>query len=161
MFEIVMRPLFVSLAGLFLVSSAWAQDEFDPKTPVTELTITTDKMTFAYDIKEFTVKAGSKVKLTLVVPEDAVPQPHNLILVKPDKEPVIVQLAMQMMADPTALERGYVPDSPDVLAASKLINPGETDVMELEIPTETGVYPYICTFPGHFMIMKGKMNVVE
>lgn len=150
----------LAVAAILPLGTLQAED-FDPKTPVTELTITTDKMQFLYDIKEFTVKAGTTVKITLVVPSDAIPQPHNLVLIKPGKEAMVVQGAMGMMADPQGLAKGYVPESEDVVAHTKLINPGETDVLELEIPAETGEYPYICTFPGHFAIMKGKMHVVE
>lgn len=130
--------------------------------PVTEITITTDKMQFLYDIKEFTVKAGTKVKITLVVPKDAIPQPHNIVIAKIGKEAALVQQAMALMADPNGLKSGYIPeDKSNIVAHTKMINPGETDVLELEVPDEAGEYPYVCTFPGHFALMKGKMTVVE
>lgn len=128
--------------------------------PVTEITLTTDKTMFLYDVKAFTVKAGTKVKITLTVPPDAVPQPHNLVLIKPGKEAVVTQAAMMMMADPQGLTKGYIPENDAIVAHTKLLNPGQTDTIEVAVPAEAGAYAYICTFPGHFTIMKGVMTVV-
>ncbi len=152
----ILRTLAIATLGLTLTGPLFAAD------PVTEITITTDKMLFLYDVKEFTVKAGSKVKITLVVPGDAIPQPHNLVIAKPGKEAALVQGAMALMADPQGMAKGYVPDLPDaVLAHTKLIQPGTTDVLEIKIPDAAGDYPYVCTFPGHFALMKGVMHVVK
>tara|TARA_R110002096_G_scaffold100173_7_gene221995 strand:- start:4454 stop:4921 length:468 start_codon:yes stop_codon:yes gene_type:complete len=152
----ILRNIGLGIVALGLSSQAFAGD------PVTEITITTDKMNFLYDVKEFTVKAGTTVKITLVVPADAVPQPHNLVIAKPGQEAALIQGAMALMADPEGLTKGYIPDNADVvLAHTKLIQPGGTDVLELEVPAEAGLYPYLCTFPGHFALMKGVMTVVE
>ncbi len=152
-----MRHLLLLIPGALLLSTL----SLRAADPVTEITITTDKTQFIYDIKEFTVKAGTKVKITLVAPQGAIPQPHNLVIIKPGKDAAVIQGAMGMMADPQGLAKGYVPESQDVVAHTKLINPGETDVLEVEIPAVAGDYPYLCTFPGHFAIMKGVMKVIE
>lgn len=47
----------------------------------------------------------------------------------------------------------------DVLAHTKLLGPGESDTITFDVPTDTGEYDYVCTFPGHFAIMRGKMIV--
>lgn len=152
----ILRKVVLGIVALGISSQAFAGD------PVTEITITTDKMQFLYDVKEFTVKAGTTVKITLIVPADAIPQPHNIVFAKPGQEAALIQGAMALMADPEGMAKGYVPENPDVvLAASKLIQPGGTDIMELEVPAEPGLYPYLCTFPGHFALMKGMMTVVE
>ena len=52
-----------------------------------------------------------------------------------------------------------VPDHPSIIAASDLIGPGESTELVIEIPSKPGVYPYICTFPGHYQVMKGKIIV--
>ena len=36
---------------------------------------------------------------------------------------------------------------------------GETEVLEFKIPTEKGSYEFVCTFPGHFAMMRGIMEV--
>lgn len=152
---------FASQLSAEIVKNA-AGEDFDTDKPVTEITITSEKQLFFYDIKKFTVKAGTKVKITLVVPGDAIPQPHNLVIIKPGKEAALVQQAMTLMADPNGLAKGYIPDDKvNIVAHTKMIQPGATDVLEVEIPAEAGAYPYICTFPGHFALMKGVMTVVE
>src|SRR5690606_35373151 len=76
--------LTLSLAVLFLGSVTSQADE------AAEITLTADKIQFIYDIKEFTVKAGQKVKLTLINPADSVTrQPHNVLIVKPGKKDVV------------------------------------------------------------------------
>ena len=44
--------------------------------------------------------------------------------------------------------------------ASKLIQPGVTDIIEFTAPAP-GIYPYVCTFPGHWSKMYGALHVVE
>ncbi len=129
---------------------------------VAEVTLTADKVQFIYDIKEFTVKAGQKVKLTLINPADSVTrQPHNLLVVKPGKEMAVGMASNAGMSDPAFLTTKHaVPESDDVLFHTKLVQPGEQDVLEFTAPSEPGDYPYLCTYPGHWAIMKGVMKVV-
>ena len=54
-------------------------------------------------------------------------------------------------------EVGFVPESPDILWAIKLLDHGKEQVVEFTAPTEPGDYPYICTFPGHHMMMRGTL----
>jgi len=128
-----------------------------------EVTLTADKIQFIYDIKEFTVKPGQKVKLTLINPADSVTrQPHNVIIVKPGKKDVVGMAANNGMADPTFLTtKQAVPDSPEILHHSKLVQAGQQDTIEFTAPTEVGDYPYLCTYPGHWAIMNGVMKVAE
>jgi len=130
---------------------------------VKEVTLTADKIQFIYDIKEFTVKPGQKVKLTLINPADSVTrQPHNVLIVKPGKKDVVGMAANNGMADPTFLTtKQAVPDSPEILHHSKLVQAGQQDTIEFTAPTEVGDYPYLCTYPGHWAIMNGVMKVAE
>lgn len=49
---------------------------------------------------------------------------------------------------------GYVPDDPDVLVATPLARPrGKTAVVFTMPPA--GEYPYVCTYPGHYVLMRG------
>jgi azurin len=50
---------------------------------------------------------------------------------------------------------------PEVLQATPLINPEGKYTLKFRVPMVTGSYPYICTFPGHWRIMKGVMKVVN
>lgn len=128
---------------------------------IKEVTITADKVQFLYDIKEFTVKPGQKVKITLINPAESVTrQPHNLIVVKPGKDMVVGMAANAGMTDPAFLTtKNAIPESPEILFHTKLVQPGAEDVLEFTAPAEAGDYPYICTYPGHWAIMKGVMKV--
>ncbi len=150
--------LTLSLAAVLFAGSATTKAD-----EVAEITLTADKIQFIYDIKEFTVKPGQKVKLTLINPADSVTrQPHNVLIVKPGKKDVVGMAANNAMADPNFLTtKQAVPDSEEILHASKLVQAGEQDTMEFTAPTEPGDYPYICTYPGHWALMNGVMKVAE
>lgn len=149
--------LTLSLTALLAGSVTSQADE------VAEITLTADKIQFVFDIKEFTVKPGQKVKLTLINPADSITrQPHNVLIVKPGKKDVVGMAANNGLSDPTFLTtKQAVPDSEEILHHSKLVQAGEQDTMEFTAPTEVGDYPYICTYPGHWAIMHGVMKVVE
>ena len=55
-------------------------------------------------------------------------------------------------------DNGWVANTPDVLAKSKLIDAGETITIEFTAPSKPGDYPYVCTFPGHAS-MRGVLKV--
>lgn len=114
----------------------------------------------AYDAasKAFTVKAGEKVKVTLEN-KATVPQPHNLIIAKPGTLMKVGALANAMLTDPQAMAKHYVPESPDILFHTKLVQPGQVESIEFDAPAEPGDYPYLCTFPGHWLLMQGVMKV--
>jgi len=152
-----MKSVFLSLVlGLFVLGTIHAAE------PVSEVKITTDRALFSYDVKQFTVKAGSKVKLTLSVPAYAIQRPHNLVMVHPGRADDLVRATMLMMGDPDGLTKNYIPEDKSMLVAhTKLLYPGETQTIDFVVPKVTGSYPYHCTFPGSTVIMYGKMVVVE
>lgn len=116
-----------------------------------------------YDKTDLTVKAGQKVKLTLNNTGSIAPQPHNFLLIKPGKEMAVGAQANAMMTDPQAMSKSYIPDASkaDILANTKLVQPGGTETIEFTAPAEAGDYPYMCTFPGHWLLMKGVLHVTK
>jgi azurin len=70
-----------------------------------------------------------------------------------------------MAADPRAMQKSYIPAGADggvhvdILAHTTLVQPGTKTELEFTAPAEAGDYPYICTFPGHFLLMKGTLHV--
>ena len=111
-----------------------------------------------YDVVTFEVKAGSKVKVTLknVGKLPKIAMGHNLVLLKSG----ITALAFGQKA----LVAGAGPTNPvpeavkgDVIAHTKLLGPGESDSIVFTAPAP-GEYEYVCTFPGHFALMRGKMT---
>lgn len=151
------KSMFLAVAALTISATGALADEAH------EVKITADKTQFLYDVKEFTVKPGQKVKIILVNPADSVNrQPHNLLIVKPGKKDVVGMASNAGLSDPTFLtEKNAVPDSEDILFHSKLIQPGQEDILEFTAPEEVGDYPYLCTYPGHWAIMNGVMKVAE
>jgi azurin len=116
-----------------------------------------------YDKTELSVKAGQKVKLTLNNTGSIAPQPHNFLLLKPGKLDAVGALANAMLADPQGMAKSYIPEAakPDILANTKLVQPNQTETIEFVAPAEEGDYPYICTFPGHWLLMRGVMHVTK
>ena len=106
--------------------------------------------------RQLIVKAGERVSLTLKNPDVV---PHNFVLIKPGQLQAIGDQANRLITDPQGLARHYVPDSPDVIAYTDMTNPGETSTIYFEAPKDKGDYPYLCTFPGHWMVMNGVMKV--
>lgn len=127
--------------------------------PVAEITLKPDTVNpLAYDTKSFTVKSGQKVKFTFNNTHPSVPQPHNWVLGKPGTKDKLLAAAAAVMTDPKGLEKGYIPDSPDILFHTKLLQPNTSETIEFVAPAP-GEYPYICTFPGHGIMMNGVMKV--
>ncbi len=107
-----------------------------------------------YDTAKLTVKAGKKIKLTFANPDFL---PHNIVLVQPGKLEAVAAAAIAMGAE--GFKTGFVPKSSDIIWASKLIDHGKEEVIEFTAPTKPGNYPYVCTFPGHAMMMRGVLTV--
>jgi hypothetical protein len=57
--------------------------------------------------------------------------------------------------------RAYVPKTTDVYAASKLLEPGQRAKITMTAPNEEGLYEYVCTYPGHWMVMWGQLVITR
>jgi azurin len=53
----------------------------------------------------------------------------------------------------------FVPDLPQILSSTRLIEPGQTVTIQFRAPGQPGDYPYLCTFPGHWRVMNGILAV--
>ena len=88
--------------------------------------------------------------------------PHNLVLVRPGTREKIGLASAKMKPDELDGEgRAFVPESSDILAATKLIEPHQKTALKLTAPTEEGNYEYFCTYPGHYLIMWGQLIVTK
>ena len=121
---------------------------------LTTIRIATIVEKMKYDTPELTVKAGKKIKLTFANPDF---MPHNIVLVNPGKRDAIAMQAIGLGAE--GFKVGFVPKNKDILWASKLIDHGKEEVIEFTAPTTPGDYPYVCTFPGHHLLMRGVLHV--
>ena len=71
----------------------------------------------------------------------------------------IGDLTNKLIADTNSLARRYVPESSDVLVYTEMTNPTGSFTVHFDAPKEPGKYPYLCTFPGHWMVMNGVLVV--
>ena len=58
-------------------------------------------------------------------------------------------------------QRNYIPKSNKILLGSRLLQTGQSQALSFEAPKQPGVYPYVCTYPGHWRRMYGAIYVVE
>jgi azurin len=107
-----------------------------------------------FDTTTLTVKAGTRVRLVFRNSDDML---HNFVLCTPGKGQDVGAAAMALGLDGAA--KNYVPDSDDVLFHTALTSPGGSDTIFFVAPDKAGDYDYICSFPGHSMLMKGVLHV--
>lgn len=107
-----------------------------------------------FDKEELQVKAGERIQLVFRNADDMM---HNFVLCAPGRGQSVGSAAMSMgLAGPS---RNYVPESDEVLYHTALLEPQSTDRIYFTAPTMPGDYEYICSFPGHAMLMKGVLRV--
>ena len=116
----------------------------------------TDQMIF--DKERLVVRAGKPVEIIF---ENTDIMPHNFVVTKPGALEEVGLLGESTATQPGALERNYVPPSNKILLASRLLQPRDAQKLDFTAPARAGVYPYVCTYPGHWRRMYGSLYVVE
>jgi putative membrane-bound dehydrogenase-like protein len=110
-----------------------------------------------FDKTEFTVTPGQLVEVVYTNPDLL---QHNFVLGTADSLPQIGQASDRLASSPTGLAQQYVPDIPQVLFSTKLLEPNQTVTFQFRAPAAVGRYPFVCTFPSHWQMMNGILNVV-
>jgi len=112
-----------------------------------------------YNLSEIKVQAGATVviELTNIGKMPAAAMSHNwVVLNRPVSNEEFVAFATASSQNPPT----YIAADTDlVLAHIKMLGPGESDTVEFTAPSTPGEYEFLCTFPGHYAIMRGKMIV--
>lgn len=154
----MLRPTTPAPAGVPGAAAASASPDSGSSsaTGATRLTLAVMPGQMKYDKNLLTVRAGQRVELTLNNPDD---MQHNVVIFKRGAMADYEKELFGSMNEPNAQLRGFVPDSPNVLVASRLLNAGESTVVAFTAPTEPGEYPFVCSFPGHWMLMRGVLRV--
>ncbi|MCB0264169.1 MAG: plastocyanin/azurin family copper-binding protein [Calditrichia bacterium] len=108
-----------------------------------------------YETTEFTVTAGSKVRVIMENTATSEAMLHNVVILKPETDKAKIGIA----AIQAGADKGYIPVDPAVLFYTEITKPGEKNEVVFTAP-EPGDYPYICSFPGHYLMMQGVMHSV-
>jgi glucose/arabinose dehydrogenase/azurin len=112
-----------------------------------------------YDTPRLVVEAGQPFEIRF---ENVDFMPHNLVVVRPGAREKVGLASAKMKPDELDAEgRAFVPQSPEILAATALIEPHHKTALKLAAPTEEGDYEYFCTYPGHYLIMWGQLIVTK
>ena len=129
---------------------------FDAGKDVATIEIATIPERMLFTPNEFTVKRAQQVKLVISNPDL---MQHNFLIVQPGALEEVGVAANEMAKDPGGILKNFIPPSDKILQATKLLDPNTGTVLRFTAPNEPGIYPFVCTFPGHWVIMNGKMIV--
>jgi azurin len=147
------------LAGLLPADQAAALRKDLKDLRVAAFVIRAVREQMRYDTPRLVVEAGKPFEILF---ENADFMPHNLVLVKPHSDEKIgVAAAAMKVEDLDDHGRAYVPRSPDVVAATKLLQTGQRQTLKLTAPKEESESVYFCTFPGHYQVMRGQWVVTR
>ncbi|MBY0459779.1 MAG: HEAT repeat domain-containing protein, partial [Gemmataceae bacterium] len=113
----------------------------------------------AYDKERIVVAAGKPVEFAF---ENTDIMPHNFVIVAPGQLEKVGAAAEAFATEPGAAAAQYVPNMPAgvVLLKSKLLQTRQSEQLKFTAPKEPGIYPYVCTYPGHWRRMHGALYVV-
>ncbi|SEG49298.1 azurin [Sphingobacterium lactis] len=140
-------------------TEATAETSAPASTPSTTAAATSNTITvesndqMQFNVSELHVKAGEPVSLTLkhVGKMDKKVMGHNLIVLKSGAD--VAKFTEEALK---AQATDYIPQSSDIVAHTDLIGGGEESKIEFTLD-KAGTYDFICSFPGHAGIMKGKI----
>ncbi len=111
-----------------------------------------------FDKVQLVAEAGKPVELVF---HNSDAMQHNWVLVAAGAADEIGAAAEKLPPQADSQGRLYIPASPKVLQATKMLNPNDTVRLRFNAPTEPGEYPYLCTYPGHWQRMRGVLKVVK
>ena len=107
-----------------------------------------------FDPPRFAAAPGSHVTVIFHNGDEMI---HNFVITRPGERLKVVTAALTLGADGPA--QNFVPDLSEVLWSTRALNPGDTATLAFIAPAAEGVYPFVCTFPGHGFVMYGAMYV--
>lgn len=157
-----MNTIVTFSAAIILAFNGFTSGEFTEKSPTVSVEMNQPVRTIVinsddqmrFDTNEIKVKAGEKIKLTLnhtgKLPKNAMG--HNFVLLTKGTD-----VAKYATAAMSKKENEYILPA-GVIAHTKLIGGGESTTIEFTAPAK-GTYDFICSFPGHYAMMKGKFLV--
>ncbi|MCP5527382.1 MAG: HEAT repeat domain-containing protein [Verrucomicrobiales bacterium] len=147
----------LDLATLLPLSEARRITQGLRELSVSVFVVKTVREQMRYDTTRLVVEAGKPFE---VIFENNDMMAHNFVVVQPGAREEVGKQAEKMEPRPDRQGRLYIPDNSKILAASKMLEPGERTVLKLTAPATPGSYEYVCTYPEHWLIMYGQLLVV-
>lgn len=140
-----------------------SQAAFDTQETLKRIDVECIPERMLFSQAQMTATLGQPLKIVFTNPDAT---DHNLVFVQPDSLAEVGMAANEMARDPRNANSDFIPRemSAQILVASKMIGPtraARIDVLRFNAPTEPGIYPYVCTFPGHWVVMNGVLAVGE
>ena len=111
-----------------------------------------------FDKEQIVIQAGKPVEFRFSNTDN---MPHNFAITQPGSLAEIGLKAEATARDPDAMARHYIPKSDKILLASRLLQTGQNQALSFLAPKTPGIYPYVCTYPGHWRRMYGSLTVVD
>jgi azurin len=105
-----------------------------------------------FNTSRIEAKAGEKI--IFVFPnDDSSGMVHNLAIITPGSSQIVMDAAVAMGA--TGLKKNFIPEIPELLASTPQVAKGMKYTLYFAVPEEPGDYHFICTYPGHGLVMQG------
>lgn len=105
-----------------------------------------------FNTARIAAQAGEKV--IFVFPnDDSSGMMHNLAIITPGSRQTVLDAAVAMGA--AGLKKNFIPEIPELLASTPQVAQGMKYTLYFAVPDEPGDYHFICTYPGHGLIMQG------
>ena len=131
-----------------LMVSALAQ------SPVEQEVVIGVRAPMQFDPPRIAVAPGARITLRFNNGDE---MEHNLLITRPGQRLAVVEQALALGAQ--GPELNHVPATADVLWSIGVLRQGGSHTLRFTAPKEPGIYPYVCTFPGHGLLMYGAMYV--
>ena len=145
-----MKKILITLLALIIINCGGGESQ-----EAQVVTISSLGSEMKFDVEDFTVKAGSKVKIIMKnnTPLDFMGEmQHNVVIFKDESAAqMIIGLAEGNGGEP-------YPDG-RILAMTPLADKQEEVFVEFTVPKKPGKYLYVCTYIAHAMSMRGYMIV--
>jgi azurin len=109
-----------------------------------------------FSLTHFDVRAGAHIQLDFANASDML---HNLVIVRPGSATRVGEASLKLGLDGTRLD--FVPRTNEVLFHTAIVAPQQSETIYFDAPTSPGDYTYICSFPGHAILMQGTMRVTR
>lgn len=118
--------------------------------PTLEISVNGDALQF--DKERFEVAAATELVLCFGNVSSA--NQHNWVLVEAGTKDDVAKRGLEAGPD----NDWVLPEDPDVIAHTKLVDPGEVGDVRFAAPP-AGAYQFVCTLPGHNFTMFGDFVV--